>query len=313
MKSCRHNFVRLLKNISEGIILTDQNGFVKYMNAEAERLTEWSEAEILNLRMDLIFNLIDKTFKLTTENPVSRFSEGKSSYGSPEPVILLSKNGTKRNIIFTSITIKQEESEGIGRVIIFQEIQEIDKSQKQTDQVQIMKSTGLSETGVINGFKNIISHILDNTTNSSKKVYKDNLHLKNQHILNGKTISLKNRTEGILVVDDEEMVRAFSKDSLEHYGYKVFIAENGFEALEICNSFIDNIQLVILDLIMPTLGGRETFYKLKEINPKLKIIMSTGFNQYQELEAIEDFDGFIQKPYEIEKLLSKIRNVLDMS
>ena len=109
------------------------------------------------------------------------------------------------------------------------------------------------------------------------------------------------------------MVRAFSKDSLEHYGYKVFVAENGFEALEICNSFIDNIQLVILDLIMPTLGGRETFYKLKEVNPKLKIILSTGFNQYQELGAIEDFDGFIQKPYEIEKLLSKIRNVLDMS
>jgi two-component system cell cycle sensor histidine kinase/response regulator CckA len=119
--------------------------------------------------------------------------------------------------------------------------------------------------------------------------------------------------ELILVVDDEESVRLLAKDMLETYGYKVLLAEDGAKAIEILKENSGSIDLVILDLVMPKMGGRETFLKLKEINPKIKVLLSTGYSQNGKAKELlgKGVVGFLQKPYHVDGLLLKVRAVLD--
>ncbi|MBI5118816.1 PAS domain S-box protein [Candidatus Poribacteria bacterium] len=119
--------------------------------------------------------------------------------------------------------------------------------------------------------------------------------------------------ELILVVDDEEPIRALTKDIFESYGYQVLLAEDGGEATEVYEKRKDEISLVILDMVMPRMGGRETFLKLKELNPTVKALLSTGYSQNGKAQEILNSGvlGFIQKPYHVNELLSKVRGVLD--
>ncbi len=120
-------------------------------------------------------------------------------------------------------------------------------------------------------------------------------------------------SELILVVDDEESVRALARDMLESYGYRVLLAENGAKAIEIVKGKNGSIDLVILDMIMPKMAGRETFLKLKELNPRIRVLLSTGYSQNGKAKEIMDCGvmGFLQKPYQVSALLSKVRSVLD--
>ncbi len=77
-------------------------------------------------------------------------------------------------------------------------------------------------------------------------------------------------TETILLVDDEDFVRDFGERILGRYGYNVLLATNGKEALEIYRKEKDNISLVILDLVMPEMGGKQCMKELLEINPEAK-------------------------------------------
>jgi PAS domain S-box-containing protein len=122
----------------------------------------------------------------------------------------------------------------------------------------------------------------------------------------------RGENELILVVDDEEAMRSFAKEALEAHGYRVLIAENGVEAVETYRQHNGDIGLVILDLIMPKMGGHETFIKLKELNHDVKVILSTGYSQSGKAQEILDCGvlGFIQKPYQVNSLLAKIRPLL---
>jgi PAS domain S-box-containing protein len=119
--------------------------------------------------------------------------------------------------------------------------------------------------------------------------------------------------ELILVVDDEDSIRALAKDILENYGYRVIVAENGEEAVRIYQELLDQIDLTILDMIMPRMNGRETFLNLKKLNPAVRTLLSTGYSQNGKAKEILDSGvmGFLQKPYHAEALLSKVRTVLD--
>jgi len=119
--------------------------------------------------------------------------------------------------------------------------------------------------------------------------------------------------ELILVVDDEEPIRSVAKDMLEAFGYRVFLAEDGLQAVQIYREHPDEIHLVILDMVMPKMGGGETFLELKALNPKLKALLSTGYSQNGKAQKILDNGvmGFVQKPYRLNELLSKVRAVLD--
>ncbi len=120
-------------------------------------------------------------------------------------------------------------------------------------------------------------------------------------------------SETILFVDDEEIIRQLGADILEDVGYKVLFASGGEEAIRIYQQKRKKIALVILDMVMPGLGGRETFLKLKEINSKIKVLLSSGYSTNEGVGEIlkEGVGGFIQKPYRDEDLIRKVREVLD--
>jgi len=115
----------------------------------------------------------------------------------------------------------------------------------------------------------------------------------------------------ILLVDDEELIRVTSEYTLNNMGYEVILAENGLEAVDIFKEKFAEIDLVIMDMIMPEMNGSEASYKMKEIDPNCKIIISSGFTKDENLKELkkDGLLGFIQKPfrdYELSKLLTEI-------
>jgi two-component system, cell cycle sensor histidine kinase and response regulator CckA len=119
--------------------------------------------------------------------------------------------------------------------------------------------------------------------------------------------------ETILLVDDEEVNIDAVGGLLEALGYTVLIAQSGQDALELYKKNQKNIHLVILDMIMPVMSGSETFERLKEINPDIKVMLSSGYSiNGQAAEILErGCKGFIQKPFHINEISQKIREVLD--
>jgi len=119
--------------------------------------------------------------------------------------------------------------------------------------------------------------------------------------------------ETLLLVDDEEMILEVSQALLESLGYTVLMAKGGREALEIYKENRDIIDMIILDMIMPDMGGGETCDHLRAINPELKILLSSGYSiDGQAKEILErGCDGFIQKPFNMKELSGKIREILD--
>ena len=116
----------------------------------------------------------------------------------------------------------------------------------------------------------------------------------------------------ILIVDDEDMIIDVGSGMLESFGYKVLKAKSGKEALELYKDKGDTIDLVLLDMIMPGLGGSETFDGLKKINPGIKVILSSGYSSNEKTEGIlrRGCNGFIQKPFNMKILSQKISKVL---
>src|SRR5262249_47688994 len=116
----------------------------------------------------------------------------------------------------------------------------------------------------------------------------------------------------ILVVDDEVMVSLMAKNILERYGYRVLIAGDGAEAVQVVHEAGDQITLVLLDLVMPVMDGDEPLPHLQQLRPDIPFILSTG---YAEADAAHRFTGrklagFLQKPYTATALTQKLRSVL---
>jgi CheY-like chemotaxis protein len=120
-------------------------------------------------------------------------------------------------------------------------------------------------------------------------------------------------TETILLVDDNESVRDVGSEMLIEYGYRVITASNGREALEIYSAERESISLVILDLFMPEMGGKECLRALLRIDPKVRTLVISGFTQNGEIRDALDSGakGFIGKPFDIPQLLEKIRKIID--
>ena len=120
-------------------------------------------------------------------------------------------------------------------------------------------------------------------------------------------------SETILLVDDEEMVADIGKDLLEKLGYTVLVAAGGTEAINLFRRHRDQVDLVILDMIMPDMSGGETFSRLRAIKPNAKILLSSGYSLDSRASAImkQGCNGFIQKPFNLKKISHKIREILD--
>jgi len=118
--------------------------------------------------------------------------------------------------------------------------------------------------------------------------------------------------ETVLLVDDEEIAIDVGVQILEKLGYTVFEARSGKEAVRVFNEKRDKIDMVILDMIMPDMGGRETYEKMKEIDPEVKVLLSSGYSIDGQANEIlkRGCNGFIQKPFNMKDLSKEIREVL---
>jgi CheY-like chemotaxis protein len=120
-------------------------------------------------------------------------------------------------------------------------------------------------------------------------------------------------TETVLLVDDEDMILDVGRDLLEKLGYEVITAQSGIEAIEIYRTNQTKIDLVILDIVMPKMGGGDTYEKLRGVNLDIKVLLSSGYSIDGQASKIlsRGCDGFIQKPFDIKKLSLEIRKILD--
>jgi len=119
--------------------------------------------------------------------------------------------------------------------------------------------------------------------------------------------------ETILLVDDEELICQLSRKVLEHVGYTVLIANNGEEALELYRQEHHRISLVLLDLIMPKMGGRQCIKELKAVNPAAKVLITSGYSSKGKAADMAEMGalGFVRKPHMASELLRKVREALD--
>jgi signal transduction histidine kinase/ActR/RegA family two-component response regulator len=119
--------------------------------------------------------------------------------------------------------------------------------------------------------------------------------------------------ETVLLVDDEDMVRELGNEILQSYGYHVVLACDGLEALEIYQHRGKDIDLVILDLLMPNLGGKDTLLKLRHINPSAKVIICSGYGAREDgLQHLLSLRvNIVHKPFKPEELVSAVRLILD--
>jgi PAS domain S-box-containing protein len=120
-------------------------------------------------------------------------------------------------------------------------------------------------------------------------------------------------SETVLFVDDEDLIIDVGEQILKRMGYTVFVARSGREALEIFSKKKDDIDMVILDMIMPDMSGGEAYDRLCEIHPDIKVLLSSGYSLRGQARNIlaRGCKGFIQKPFNMRELSHKLREVLE--
>jgi len=119
--------------------------------------------------------------------------------------------------------------------------------------------------------------------------------------------------ENILLIDDEDMVLEAAEQMLEKLGYKVLAARSGKEAIELYDVNRDRIDMVILDMVMPKMRGGAVYENLKEVNSQVKVLLSSGYSLDGQAKEImrRGCNGFIQKPFNMNVLSQKAREILD--
>ncbi len=119
--------------------------------------------------------------------------------------------------------------------------------------------------------------------------------------------------ELVMIVDDEEFVCMLAQRVLADEGYRVITARDGFLAIDMYRKLRDQISLIILDFTMPAMDGADVFAELLLINPRVPVVLSSGFAEQTRLQSMlaRGLRGFIPKPYTQQKLLAQIRSTLD--
>jgi PAS domain S-box-containing protein len=118
--------------------------------------------------------------------------------------------------------------------------------------------------------------------------------------------------ETLLIVDDEEQILNAVREALTSHGYKVFAISDSPSALNIFRKIPQEIALVISDIAMPKMDGKELIKQIKGIKPEIKILAMSGHTKYiSDKDGIREIDGFLKKPFESQYLLSVVRRILD--
>lgn len=173
---------------------------------------------------------------------------------------------------------------------------------------------GLSAVyGTIKSYKGAIKVYSKSGSGSTFKIY---LPLASHTAKNKKQKAIKMEkpvcTAHILLIDDEEVVCAVASAMLTHSGYGVTVARDVAFALCEYKKNWQHIDLVILDMIMPKMTGKDVFLKLKEINPRVMVLLSSGYSITHATQQVLDLgaSSFIQKPFHKADLLHKINEIL---
>jgi PAS domain S-box-containing protein len=177
------------------------------------------------------------------------------------------------------------------------------------------RGTGLGLSmvyGIIKGHKGMINVYSELDHGTTFTIY---LPASDKEVVKEETVTgtIARGTETILLVDDEKMVLETNKEILEFLGYKVYAFGSGQEAIDLYLRKSKEIDLVILDMIMSGISGGKTFDRLREINPKVKVILSSGYSLSGEVQTIMErgCNGFLQKPFQLEEISQKVREILD--
>ncbi|MDC7239143.1 MAG: response regulator [Spirochaetales bacterium] len=119
----------------------------------------------------------------------------------------------------------------------------------------------------------------------------------------------------ILLVDDEKLIRISGKETLKEMGYSVLLAENGVEALRVFEEKHSEIDLVIMDMLMPEMNGSDAFFRMKKIDKDCRIIITSGFTKDENLREMKKagLAGFLQKPFRNYELSRMMEEVLQVS
>jgi PAS domain S-box-containing protein len=159
-----------------------------------------------------------------------------------------------------------------------------------------------------NGYIDVDSKKGEGTT---FKVYLPASEIKIQKVVETSEELIKG-TGTVLMVDDEEVILEVGRELLEAIGYKVLTAIDGKEAIGIYKKNMAKIDIVLLDMIMPTMGGGQVFDIIKKIDPDAKVLLISGYSLDNQVEEIlnRGCDGFIQKPFDLNELSGKIRKIL---
>ncbi|MEQ8204022.1 MAG: response regulator [Smithellaceae bacterium] len=122
-----------------------------------------------------------------------------------------------------------------------------------------------------------------------------------------------NGGETILLVDDEKMILDVTRELLKSLGYQVYIAQSGKEAIDVFTEKQDQINLVIMDMVLPGMSGKKIFDRLREINPDVRVLLASGYSIDGEAEQIlaRGCNGFLPKPFRLGELAQKVREVLN--
>jgi CheY-like chemotaxis protein len=128
---------------------------------------------------------------------------------------------------------------------------------------------------------------------AQKKVVKDRSH----------KVGDLTGSETVLMVDDEDLLLTMGETVLSSYGYRVLTANNGQKALDLFYKCSDQIDLVITDLVMPQMSGREVMERMRQHSPDVKIICASGFIR----SGADDEDDYLQKPFTSQDLLRKVK------
>jgi two-component system cell cycle sensor histidine kinase/response regulator CckA len=177
------------------------------------------------------------------------------------------------------------------------------------------RGTGLGLASVYGIIKNHGGIIEVNSQKGEGATFTIHMPASDKEIVEEKEVSgdtLKG-TETVLLVDDEDRIVDIGEKTLKFLGYKVLLARNGKEAVELYKKNQARIDIVILDMIMPEMGGGEVYDRLKEINPHVRVLLSSGYSIDGEASEIlkRGCNGFVQKPFSMKELSQRIREILD--